>query len=206
MQRPYDAHGANAVIKITVFTPLLCVQCVDAADFAVNVTPAVQLGAAVFFVHIRVIGRDIDAVFPILSGDFRQFVQQLSGNSLMTVRGKRIHEAAPRVEFRCIHAVAVGQRRKGGDLVARHQKVAVARTEGVMELFLFEQLRQELRRAPLAGAKLGEELGLVRRSEVGCQVHGGFSSDGSAVLVNKVRDDLQHVLRPEGCAAVVDAC
>ena len=93
MQRPYDAHGANAVIKITVFTPLLCVQCVDAADFAVNVTPAVQIGAAVFFVHIRVVGRDIDAVFPILSGDFRQFVQQLSGNSLMTVRGKRIHEA-----------------------------------------------------------------------------------------------------------------
>ena len=88
MQRPYDAHGANTVIKITVFTPLLCVQCVDAADFAVNVTPAVQIGAAVFFVHIRVVGCDIDAVFPILSGDFRQFVQQLSGNSLMAVRGE----------------------------------------------------------------------------------------------------------------------
>lgn len=112
MQRPYDAHGANAVIKITVFTPLLCVQCVDAADFAVNVTPAVQIGAAVFFVHIRVVGRNIDVVFPILSGDFRQFVQQLSGNSLMTVRGEGVHEAAPRAEFRCIHAVAVGQRRK----------------------------------------------------------------------------------------------
>ena len=82
MQRPYDTHGANAVIKITVFTPLLCVQCVDSADFAVNVTPAVQIGAAVFFVHIRVVGRDIDAGLPVLSGDFRQFVQQLSGNSL----------------------------------------------------------------------------------------------------------------------------
>lgn len=124
----------------------------------------------------------------------------------MAVRGEGVHEAAPRAEFRCIHAVAVGQRRKGGDLVARHQKVAVARTEGVMELLLFEQLRQELRRAPLAGAKLCEELGLVRRSEVGCQVHGGFSSDGSVVLVNKVRNDLQHVLRPEGRSAVVDAC
>ena len=104
MQRPYDAHGANTVIKITVFTPLLCVQCVDSADFAVNVTPAVQIGAAVFFVHIRVVGRNIDAGLPVLPGDFRQLVQQLSGNSLMTVRGKRIHEAAPRVEFRCIHA------------------------------------------------------------------------------------------------------
>ena len=180
MQRPYDAHGANAVIKITVFTPLLCVQCVDSADFAVNVAPAVQIGAAIFFVHIRVIGRDIDAGLPVLSGDFRQLVQQLSSDSLMTVRGKRIHEAAPRAEFRRIHAVTVGQRRKGGDLVARHQEVAVARTEGVMELLLFEQLRQELRRAPLAGTKLCEEFGLVGRSEVGCQVHGGFPSDGSA--------------------------
>lgn len=70
MQRPYDTHGANAVIKITVFTPLLCVQCVDSADFAVNVTPAVQIGAAVFFVHIRVVGRDIDAGLPVLSAIF----------------------------------------------------------------------------------------------------------------------------------------
>ena len=99
MQRPYDAHGANAVIKITFFTPLLCVQRVNSADFAVNIAPAVQIGAAVFFVHVDMVGRDIDAMMPVLPGDFRQFVQQLSGDSLMAVRGKRVHEAAPRAEF-----------------------------------------------------------------------------------------------------------
>lgn len=87
MQRPYDAHGANAVIKITVFTPLLCVQCVDSADFAVNVTPAVQIGAAVFFVHIRVVGRDIDAVQShVVSG------HEVAFHPLYTLNSRRFHQ------------------------------------------------------------------------------------------------------------------